>query len=84
MKQYEIHIERNGRYDTFLAMSSPTDNQKGQPECNADARELLAGFAGDFIDHEVEAKGQDGIDREKAKQPANAQTRQELQMIQKY
>jgi hypothetical protein len=42
----------------------------GQPDDHAKAKELLAGFAGAFIDREVETKGLDFIDREKAKHHA--------------
>lgn len=37
------------------------------------AKELLAGFAGAFIDREVETKGLDFVDREKAKRQAERQ-----------
>ncbi|KAJ7620478.1 hypothetical protein DFH06DRAFT_1234108 [Mycena polygramma] len=42
-------------------------NNGGQPEPHAKAKELLAGFAGAFIDRMVETKGLDAIDKEKAK-----------------
>ncbi|KAF8694326.1 hypothetical protein AX14_002084 [Amanita brunnescens Koide BX004] len=42
----------------------------GQPASHAKAKELIAGFAGAFIDREVETKGLDFIDREKAKRQA--------------
>ena len=41
--------------------------ENGQPASHAEAKELLAGFAGAFIDREVETKGLDFVDREKAK-----------------
>lgn len=41
--------------------------ENGQPESHAKAKEILAGFAGAFVDREVETKGLDFIDREKAK-----------------
>ncbi|KAJ6133974.1 CipC1 protein [Penicillium sp. IBT 18751x] len=44
--------------------------QNGQPPNHQMAKELLAGFAGAFIDREVETKGLDFIDREKAKRQA--------------
>ncbi|KAJ5646483.1 hypothetical protein N7490_002855 [Penicillium lividum] len=44
--------------------------ENGQPPNHAMAKELLAGFAGAFIDREVETKGLDFIDREKAKRHA--------------
>ncbi|PPQ97921.1 hypothetical protein CVT26_002983 [Gymnopilus dilepis] len=42
----------------------------GQPPNHQVAKELLAGFAGAFIDREVETKGLDFIDKEKAKRHA--------------
>ncbi|KAJ5994380.1 hypothetical protein N7451_010104 [Penicillium sp. IBT 35674x] len=47
--------------------------QNGQPPNHAMAKELLAGFAGAFIDREVETKGLDFVDREKAKRHAERQ-----------
>ncbi|KAJ2961543.1 hypothetical protein NQ176_g10997 [Zarea fungicola] len=44
--------------------------QNGPPPTHALAKELFAGFAGAFIDREVETKGLDFIDREKAKRQA--------------
>ncbi|KAF8197748.1 hypothetical protein K438DRAFT_1584862 [Mycena galopus ATCC 62051] len=38
-----------------------------QPASHAEAKELLAGFTGAFLDREVETKGLDFIDKEKAK-----------------
>ncbi|KAF8877936.1 hypothetical protein CPB84DRAFT_1794542 [Gymnopilus junonius] len=45
----------------------------GQPESHAKAKELLAGFAGAFIDREVETRGLDFVDKEKAKHHAREQ-----------
>jgi hypothetical protein len=42
----------------------------GKPVNHAKAKELLAGFAGAFIDRELETKGLDFIDKEKAKRHA--------------
>lgn len=42
----------------------------GPPASHAEAKELMAGFAGAFIDREAETKGLDFIDREKAKRHA--------------
>ncbi|KAJ5287799.1 hypothetical protein N7478_003485 [Penicillium angulare] len=39
----------------------------GQPPSHAKAKEIFAGFAGAFIDREVETKGLDFVDAEKAK-----------------
>lgn len=41
------------------------------------AKELMAGFAGAFIDREVESKGLDFVDREKAKYHARQQIEQQ-------
>ncbi|KAI0700177.1 hypothetical protein BC835DRAFT_1412196 [Cytidiella melzeri] len=47
--------------------------REGQPESHARAKELLAGFAGAFVDREVETKGLDFIDKERAKRQAEEQ-----------
>ncbi|KAJ5893284.1 hypothetical protein N7495_004975 [Penicillium taxi] len=44
--------------------------RNGKPESHQKAKELLAGFAGAFIDREVESKGLDFLDKEKAKYQA--------------
>jgi len=41
------------------------------------AKELMAGFAGAFIDREVETKGLDFVDTEKAKYHARQQIEQQ-------
>ncbi|CCM01575.1 uncharacterized protein FIBRA_03635 [Fibroporia radiculosa] len=46
----------------------------GQPTSHAEAKELLAGFAGAFVDRMVETKGLDYVDRQKAKRHAHEQT----------
>ncbi|KAJ7707723.1 cipC protein [Mycena rosella] len=43
----------------------------GKPQSHAEAKELLAAFAGTFIDREVESHGLDFIDKEKAKHDAH-------------
>ncbi|KAI0340918.1 hypothetical protein BDW22DRAFT_1346667 [Trametopsis cervina] len=45
--------------------------REGKPASHAKAKELLAGFAGAFIDRVVETKGLDYIDAEKAKRHAH-------------
>lgn len=45
----------------------------GKPASHTEAKELLAGFAGAFIDRMVETKGLDFVDREKAKRNAEQQ-----------
>ncbi|KAI0921113.1 hypothetical protein AcW2_006195 [Taiwanofungus camphoratus] len=44
--------------------------KNGQPPSHEKAKELLAGFAGAFVDRVVETKGLDYVDREKAKHHA--------------
>ncbi|PYI32475.1 putative phosphoglycerate mutase family protein [Aspergillus indologenus CBS 114.80] len=60
---------------SFEAMKAYEQHQErnGKPESHEMAKELLAGFAGAFIDREVETKGLDFIDREKAKRQAERQ-----------
>ncbi|KAH9844327.1 uncharacterized protein C8Q71DRAFT_732144 [Rhodofomes roseus] len=50
----------------------------GKPASHAEAKELLAGFAGAFVDRIAETKGLDFVDREKAKRQANDQTNVEI------
>ncbi|KAF7330550.1 hypothetical protein MVEN_02494700 [Mycena venus] len=45
--------------------------KNGKPQSHAEAKELLAAFAGAFIDKEVESHGLDFIDKEKAKYDAH-------------
>ncbi|KAB8202563.1 Protein of unknown function DUF3759 [Aspergillus parasiticus SU-1] len=60
---------------SFEAMKAYNDHceKNGKPQSHETAKELLAGFAGAFIDREVETKGFDFIDREKAKHHARQQ-----------
>lgn len=48
-------------------------SKNGQPASHSQAKELLAGFAGAFIDREFETRGLDTIDKEKAKYEARKQ-----------
>ncbi|OCH94096.1 cipC protein [Obba rivulosa] len=45
----------------------------GKPASHAEAKELLAGVAGAFVDRFVETKGLDWVDKEKAKRDAHQQ-----------
>ncbi|KAH9913151.1 uncharacterized protein BXZ73DRAFT_55623 [Epithele typhae] len=45
----------------------------GAPDSHAKAKEILAGFAGAFVDRMVETKGLDAIDNYKAKKAAESQ-----------
>ncbi|KAF8867978.1 hypothetical protein CPB85DRAFT_1367872 [Mucidula mucida] len=42
----------------------------GKPDSHAQAKELLAGFAGEFVDRMVETKGLDYVDKERAQYQA--------------
>ncbi|KLO14982.1 putative phosphoglycerate mutase family protein [Schizopora paradoxa] len=50
--------------------------QNGQPASHAEAKEVLAGLAGAFVDREFETKGLNFIDKEKAKYDANKRLEQ--------
>ncbi|OJJ98930.1 hypothetical protein ASPACDRAFT_1889375 [Aspergillus aculeatus ATCC 16872] len=60
---------------SYEAMKSFEEYQErnGKPQSHAEAKEILAGLAGAFIDREVESKGLDFVDREKAKYHARRQ-----------
>ncbi|KAJ7048708.1 hypothetical protein C8F01DRAFT_1188605 [Mycena amicta] len=45
--------------------------ENGKPDSHAKAKEIMAGFAGAFIDRMVETKGLDYVDKEKAKHQAH-------------
>ncbi|KZP33021.1 hypothetical protein FIBSPDRAFT_1036627 [Athelia psychrophila] len=49
------------------------ENRSGKPSEHAKAKEIMAGLAGAFIDREIETKGLNFIDRERAKAHANQQ-----------
>ncbi|KAB8269765.1 hypothetical protein BDV30DRAFT_179610 [Aspergillus minisclerotigenes] len=63
---------------SFEAMKAYNDHceKNGKPQSHETAKELLAGFAGAFIDREVETRGLDFVDREKAKHHAKQQLEQ--------
>ncbi|KAJ7480745.1 hypothetical protein FB451DRAFT_1238341 [Mycena latifolia] len=54
---------------SFEAAKAYEDHCKknGKPDSHAKAKEIMAGFAGLFVDRMVESKGLDYIDKEKAK-----------------
>ncbi|CAE6445193.1 unnamed protein product [Rhizoctonia solani] len=52
--------------------------KNGQPPDHAQAKQILTGLTGAFIDREVETKGLDFIDRERAKRQAQEQAEQGL------
>ncbi|KIY71469.1 hypothetical protein CYLTODRAFT_418864 [Cylindrobasidium torrendii FP15055 ss-10] len=53
--------------------------ENGKPASHAEAKELLAGFAGAFIDRMVETKGLEGFDRAKAHHHAKQQAEEAVQ-----
>jgi len=50
----------------------------GQPTSHAEAKEILAGLTGAIVDREVETRGLDYIDKEKAKNYAAQQSQDQL------
>ncbi|KAJ5819041.1 hypothetical protein N7474_004632 [Penicillium riverlandense] len=46
------------------------EEREGKPESHEKAKEIMAGFAGAFVDREVETRGLDFVDKEKAKHRA--------------
>ncbi|TVY23125.1 hypothetical protein LHYA1_G007829 [Lachnellula hyalina] len=52
--------------------------QNGKPDSHAQAKELLAGFAGAFIDREFETKGLSFVDRERAKHDAHKRVHEQV------
>ncbi|KAJ7494718.1 hypothetical protein B0H11DRAFT_1802212 [Mycena galericulata] len=53
----------------------------GKPTSHAETKALLAGFAGAFIDKEVETHGLDFIDKEKAKHDAHNAAAEEVIVV---
>ncbi|QPC70473.1 hypothetical protein HYE68_001225 [Fusarium pseudograminearum] len=52
--------------------------RNGQPDSHAKAKEILAGFVGAFVDREVETRGLDFIDAEKAKRHGREHVEEQL------
>ncbi|KAF9783158.1 hypothetical protein BJ322DRAFT_1021890 [Thelephora terrestris] len=52
--------------------------KNGKPPSHAKAKELLAGFSGAFIDREIETRGLNAFDKEKAKHEANKKAEKAL------
>ena len=55
-----------------------TEIYPGDPGSHQEAKEIAAAFSGAFIDREVETRGLDFIDREKAKRMAQDQNNQAI------
>lgn len=82
-KAYEDHVARNGEnsllfWTRISKFTCLTLHCAGHPDEHAQAKEILAGAIGFFVDREVETKGLDFIDREKAKRHAQQQAEQQL------
>ncbi|PHH78568.1 hypothetical protein CDD80_6679 [Ophiocordyceps camponoti-rufipedis] len=78
-KAYENHVERNGKHPPHqLTDVLQLTDCVGQPEEHAKAKEILAGAIGAFVDREVETRGLDYIDAEKAKRHAQNQAEEQL------
>ncbi|THH28954.1 hypothetical protein EUX98_g5240 [Antrodiella citrinella] len=52
--------------------------KEGKPTSHEKAKELIAGFAGAFVDRIVETKGLDFVDKERAKHHAKQQAEEQL------
>ncbi|KAK6542391.1 hypothetical protein TWF694_006346 [Orbilia ellipsospora] len=59
-------------YEAMKAYEQHCD-ANGQPQSHERAKEIIAGFAGAFIDREVETRGFDFVDKERAKYDARQQ-----------
>jgi hypothetical protein len=49
------------------------DNATGQPASHDEAKKLMAGFAGAFVDREVEPRAENAYDRERIQRDASQQ-----------
>ncbi|TFK43501.1 hypothetical protein BDQ12DRAFT_731517 [Crucibulum laeve] len=65
-------------YEAAKAYEQHCD-ENGQPQSHEKAKEILAGFAGAFIDREVETRGLDFIDKERAQYDAKEQAGEAVQ-----
>ncbi|KAJ3755046.1 putative CipC-like antibiotic response protein [Lentinula raphanica] len=66
---------------SFEAFKALEDHKakEGKPVSHAMAKELLVGFAGAFIDRQVESRGMDLYEAEKAKRHAHSQIEEGMQ-----
>jgi hypothetical protein len=65
-------------FNSDIKVHSSNFKCAGHPDEHAQAKEILAGAIGFFVDREVETKGLDFIDREKAKRHAQQQAEEQL------
>ncbi|MCJ1439363.1 hypothetical protein MMC27_008755 [Xylographa pallens] len=70
-------------YEAAKAYENHCD-ANGDPGSHQEAKEIAAGFSGAFIDREVETRGLDFIDREKAKRMAQEQNNQAIDQSGQY
>jgi hypothetical protein len=72
--KHEAHLshEAIGGAAAYEAMKAYDEHcaKNGKPSSHAKAKEIAAGLLGAFIDREVETKGLDFIDKQKAKKHA--------------
>jgi len=76
----KISHELIGGAAAFEAAKAYEDHcaKNGQPASHAQAKEILAGFAGAFIDREFETRGLNTIDRERAKHDAHKRLNEQV------
>ncbi|MCJ1421498.1 hypothetical protein MMC32_007862 [Xylographa parallela] len=70
-------------YEAAKAYENHCD-ANGNPGSHQEAKEIAAAFSGAFIDREVETRGLDFIDREKAKRMAQEQNNQAIDQSGQY
>ncbi|KAF9075772.1 cipC protein [Rhodocollybia butyracea] len=68
----ELSHELLGGAASYAAMKAYEKHcaDNGKPDSHAEAKELIAGFAGAFLDRMVETKGLDYVDKKKAERAA--------------
>ncbi|PIG69625.1 cipC protein [Aspergillus arachidicola] len=68
----ELSHELLGAAASYEAMKAYEKHcaANGKPDTHAEAKELIAGFAGAFLDRVIETKGLDYIDKRKAEREA--------------
>ena len=60
-------------------MNADEWHSTGEPGSHQEAKEILAGFTGAFVDREAETRGANAWDREKLKRDSQQQAEQGLQ-----
>jgi len=65
-------------YEAAKAWEAHHAKEGGKPSSHEKAKELFAGVIGAFVDREVETRGLDFIDKEKAKREARRQAEEQL------